>query len=180
MVTRLDDRSSREGRPSSDALVQAAQQETHGRLKIFVGAAPGVGKTYEMLTASRARRSRFSRTPWQIAMILGCRHARLSGWSRTSPFGDSARLRAYDKAIIIYRKATGRQSRDTRAFRLEALRQPCKDGAAKPKLRSTNPDATTIANLIDGIADIQHVEPQLHGGLDFLHHGHVHHFIGRQ
>jgi len=53
MVTQLDDRSSREGRPSPDALLQAAQQETRGRLKIFVGAAPGVGKTYEMLTAAR-------------------------------------------------------------------------------------------------------------------------------
>ena len=55
MVTQLDDRSSREGRPSPDALLQAAQQELRGRLKIFVGAAPGVGKTYEMLTAARAR-----------------------------------------------------------------------------------------------------------------------------
>ena len=55
MVTQLDDRSSREGRPSPDALLQAAQQESRGRLKIFVGAAPGVGKTYEMLTAARAR-----------------------------------------------------------------------------------------------------------------------------
>jgi two-component system sensor histidine kinase KdpD len=51
----LDDRSSREGRPSPDALLQAAQQGTRGRLKIFLGAAPGVGKTYEMLSAARAR-----------------------------------------------------------------------------------------------------------------------------
>jgi two-component system, OmpR family, sensor histidine kinase KdpD len=55
MVTSLDDRGSREGRPSPDALLQAAQQDARGRLKIFVGAAPGVGKTYEMLTAARAR-----------------------------------------------------------------------------------------------------------------------------
>ena len=54
-MTRLDDRGSREGRPSPDALLQAAQQESRGRFKIFVGAAPGVGKTYEMLTAARAR-----------------------------------------------------------------------------------------------------------------------------
>jgi len=33
----------------------AAQEEVRGRLKIFVGAAPGVGKTYEMLSAARAR-----------------------------------------------------------------------------------------------------------------------------
>jgi two-component system, OmpR family, sensor histidine kinase KdpD len=51
----VDDRSSRDGRPSPDALLQAAQEGTHGRLKVFLGAAPGVGKTFEMLSAARAR-----------------------------------------------------------------------------------------------------------------------------
>ena len=45
----------RDGRPSPDALLKAAQQDGRGRLKIFLGAAPGVGKTYEMLTAGHAR-----------------------------------------------------------------------------------------------------------------------------
>ncbi len=44
-----------ERRPSPDALLEQAQQASRGRLKIFVGAAPGVGKTYEMLSAARAR-----------------------------------------------------------------------------------------------------------------------------
>ncbi len=35
--------------------MQSAQQGTRGRLKLFLGAAPGVGKTYEMLSAARAR-----------------------------------------------------------------------------------------------------------------------------
>lgn len=42
-------------RPSPDALLDAARQEGRGRLKIFLGAAPGVGKTYEMLMSARAR-----------------------------------------------------------------------------------------------------------------------------
>ncbi len=44
-------------RPSPDALLAEAHREggRRGRLKIFLGAAPGVGKTYEMLTAARAR-----------------------------------------------------------------------------------------------------------------------------
>ena len=46
----------RDGRPSPEALLAAAQQEGRGRLKIFLGAAPGVGKTYEMLLAGQARR----------------------------------------------------------------------------------------------------------------------------
>ncbi len=40
-------------RPSPDALLAEAQRETRGRLKIFLGAAPGVGKTYAMLEAAR-------------------------------------------------------------------------------------------------------------------------------
>jgi two-component system sensor histidine kinase KdpD len=46
-----------ENRPSPDALLEAARREESraGKLKIFVGAAPGVGKTYEMLQTARAR-----------------------------------------------------------------------------------------------------------------------------
>lgn len=43
-------------RPSPDALLKAAEREGRGKLKIFLGAAPGVGKTYEMLSAARRRR----------------------------------------------------------------------------------------------------------------------------
>ncbi|KQZ82868.1 histidine kinase [Mesorhizobium sp. Root157] len=46
-----------ENRPSPEALLENAKRETRGRLKIFLGAAPGVGKTYEMLTAGRARKA---------------------------------------------------------------------------------------------------------------------------
>ncbi len=45
-------------RPSPEALLETARREEgrRGRLKIFLGAAPGVGKTYEMLTVGRSRR----------------------------------------------------------------------------------------------------------------------------
>nr|WP_294547959.1 sensor histidine kinase KdpD [uncultured Rhodopila sp.] len=43
-------------RPSPDALLKEAAKATRGRLKIFLGAAPGVGKTYEMLTAAHMRK----------------------------------------------------------------------------------------------------------------------------
>ncbi len=47
-----------EQRPSPEALLDAARREDSraGRLKIFVGAAPGVGKTYEMLQSAHARK----------------------------------------------------------------------------------------------------------------------------
>src|SRR5215471_1317984 len=46
----------RDQRPSPEALLDAARQERQGRLKIFLGAAPGVGKTYEMLLSAQAKR----------------------------------------------------------------------------------------------------------------------------
>jgi two-component system, OmpR family, sensor histidine kinase KdpD len=53
----MDDRPDPELRPSPDALLKQAGQEKRGRLKIFLGAAPGVGKTYEMLQTAQAKRS---------------------------------------------------------------------------------------------------------------------------
>ena len=50
-----DDIRDKETRPSPDALLEAAARDGRGRLKIFLGAAPGVGKTYEMLMSGRAR-----------------------------------------------------------------------------------------------------------------------------
>src|SRR5215831_19079278 len=54
-----DQRHDPEQRPSPEALLEAARREDAGagKLRIFVGAAPGVGKTYEMLLQARARRA---------------------------------------------------------------------------------------------------------------------------
>ncbi len=44
-----------ENRPDPDALLVQANSGRRGQLKIFLGAAPGVGKTWEMLAAARRR-----------------------------------------------------------------------------------------------------------------------------
>ena len=53
-----DQRRASESRPSPEALLAAARREERrvGKLRIFVGAAPGVGKTYEMLHQAHARK----------------------------------------------------------------------------------------------------------------------------
>ena len=53
-----DPRRDLDQRPSPEALLEAARREESrvGKLKIFVGAAPGVGKTFEMLETAQARR----------------------------------------------------------------------------------------------------------------------------
>jgi two-component system sensor histidine kinase KdpD len=53
----LADTGARDQRPSPEALLQATAPEHRGRLKIFLGAAPGVGKTYEMLQTARAKQA---------------------------------------------------------------------------------------------------------------------------
>ena len=45
-----------DARPDPDLLLADLASETRGRLKIFLGAAPGVGKTCEMLRQARRRR----------------------------------------------------------------------------------------------------------------------------
>jgi two-component system sensor histidine kinase KdpD len=44
-------------RPAPEAFLRAAAQEGRGKLKIFLGAAPGVGKTFEMLSEARAHQA---------------------------------------------------------------------------------------------------------------------------
>src|ERR1019366_5212371 len=41
-------------RPDADALLALTDQESGAKLRVFLGAAPGVGKTYAMLARARA------------------------------------------------------------------------------------------------------------------------------
>ena len=47
-----------DNRPEPEALLTAVRKEGRGKLRIFLGAAPGVGKTYSMLTEAIRRHSR--------------------------------------------------------------------------------------------------------------------------
>ena len=47
-----------ERRPSADALLARIKDTHRARLRVYVGAAPGVGKTYEMLQEAHALRAR--------------------------------------------------------------------------------------------------------------------------
>jgi two-component system sensor histidine kinase KdpD len=47
-----------EHRPSADTLLARIKEEQRARLRVYIGAAPGVGKTYEMLKDAHALRAR--------------------------------------------------------------------------------------------------------------------------
>ena len=55
MPRRSDPNHAGPGRPDPEALLAVARREGRGRLKVFLGAAPGVGKTFEMLVQGRRR-----------------------------------------------------------------------------------------------------------------------------
>ncbi|HWE45950.1 MAG TPA: sensor histidine kinase KdpD [Caulobacteraceae bacterium] len=44
-------------RPDPEALLQAVGRDSRGRLKVFLGMSPGVGKTFEMLREARSRKA---------------------------------------------------------------------------------------------------------------------------
>jgi two-component system sensor histidine kinase KdpD len=45
-------------RPSGDQLLERLKQQDRARLRVYIGAAPGVGKTYTMLGDARALKKR--------------------------------------------------------------------------------------------------------------------------
>jgi len=47
-----------EQRPTADALLARIKDQERARLRVYIGAAPGVGKTYEMLQEAHALRAR--------------------------------------------------------------------------------------------------------------------------
>jgi two-component system sensor histidine kinase KdpD len=71
-----------QSRPSPEALLRAARREGRGKLKIFLGAAPGVGKTFEMLSdgAGRLRAG--------VDVVIGVveTHGRAETEALTAPF----------------------------------------------------------------------------------------------
>ena len=44
-------------RPDPDALLAHAKRQGAGRLRVYLGMSPGVGKTFEMLSAAQRRRA---------------------------------------------------------------------------------------------------------------------------
>ncbi len=76
-----------ESRPSPEALLRAAQREQRGRLKIFLGAAPGVGKTFEMLREGAER----LRAGTDVVVAVVETHGRAETHALVAPFEVIAR-----------------------------------------------------------------------------------------
>ena len=76
-----------ESRPSPEALLRTAQREARGKLKIFLGAAPGVGKTFEMLREGAER----LRGGVDVVVAVVETHGRVETQALVAPFEVIAR-----------------------------------------------------------------------------------------
>jgi two-component system sensor histidine kinase KdpD len=80
-------------RPEPESLLSEANKEGRGRLKIFLGAAPGVGKTFAMLEAARLRKKE------GVDVVIGV--AETHGRAETDAL--LAGLETIPKKSIVYR-----------------------------------------------------------------------------
>ncbi len=69
-------------RPAPEALLRQSAREGRGKLKIFLGAAPGVGKTYEMLLDGAER----LRAGIDVVVAIVETHGRTDTQALTTPF----------------------------------------------------------------------------------------------
>jgi two-component system sensor histidine kinase KdpD len=83
-----------ERRPSPKALLQLAAKETRGKLKVFLGAAPGVGKTYAMLALAQAQKAE------RVDVVVGI--VETHGRSETAALLEG--LEVLPRKTVTYRK----------------------------------------------------------------------------
>ncbi|QYE34630.1 sensor histidine kinase KdpD [Polymorphobacter sp. PAMC 29334] len=142
-------------RPAPEAFLRAAAQEGRGRLKVFLGAAPGVGKTYEMLTDAAAR------VREGVDVVIGVveTHGRIETEALTRPFEIMPRrhtegsVRALDEMDIDAILA-----RKPRLVLVDELAHTNAPGSRHPK-RYQDVDELLAAGIdVFSTVNVQHIE----------------------
>lgn len=142
-------------RPDPDALLAVARAEGRGRLKLFLGAAPGVGKTYAMLEEAQAR----ARAGTDVVVALVETHGRAETAALV------AGLASLPRAVLGYRGQTVEE------LDLDALLQRRPQLAVIDEFAHSNPPAARhpkrwqdVMEVLDAGIDvvttlnIQHIE----------------------
>jgi len=71
-------------------------------------------------------------------------------------------------------------SQDLTSIPLELNRDAAEDRASYAELRSPDADTGAVPNLIDGVGNVEHIQPRLHGWTDALRDRKVQRSVGRQ
>lgn len=133
-----------ERRPSPKELLKLADKESRGRLKVFLGMAPGVGKTFAMLSAARAAKAD------GLDVVVGV--------VETHGRSDTAAL--LDGLEVLPRKPVQHRRHEMMEFDLEGA------VARRPKLLLVDEFAHTNAPGLIYAKRYQDVEEILRAGID--------------
>ena len=133
-----------ERRPSPKALLELAAKEGRGKLKVFLGMAPGVGKTYAMLSAGRAQKAD------GVDVVVGV----------VETHGRSETAALLDGLEVLARKPVDYRRRTLMEFDVEAAI------ARRPKLLLVDEFAHTNAPGLIHVKRYQDVEELLRNGID--------------
>jgi two-component system sensor histidine kinase KdpD len=131
-------------RPSPKALLELAGKESRGKLKVFLGMAPGVGKTYAMLAAARSQKAE------NIDVLVGV----------VETHGRSETASLLDGLEVLPRKPVPYRRRTLMEFDVEAAI------ARRPKLLLVDEFAHTNAPGLIHAKRYQDVEEVLRNGID--------------
>jgi two-component system, OmpR family, sensor histidine kinase KdpD len=131
-------------RPSPKALLALASKEKLGRLKVFLGMAPGVGKTYAMLSAGRALKTE------GLDVVVGV----------VETHGRSETAALLDGLEVLPRKPVAYKRRTLMEFDVEAAI------ALRPKLLLVDEFAHTNAPGLIHAKRYQDVEEIRRNGID--------------
>ena len=143
-MVELNTTSTEARRPSPTALLELAAKEGRGKLKVFLGMAPGVGKTYAMLTAARAQKAD------GVDVLVGV----------VETHGRSETAALLDGLDVLPRKPVSYRRRTLMEFDVEAAI------ARRPKLLLVDEFAHTNAPGLIHPKRYQDVEEILRNGID--------------
>ena len=142
-------------RPSPEALLAQVRKEGRGKLKIFLGAAPGVGKTYEMLSQARQRRLD------GVDVVVGVveTHGRIETETLTKGFETVAKKRSlYKGRVIAEMDLDALLQRHPQLALVDELAHTNAEGSRHPKRYQDVEELLAAGINVYTTVNIQHIE----------------------
>jgi len=142
-------------RPSPEALLAQVRREGRGKLKIFLGAAPGVGKTYEMLSQARQRRLE------GVDVVIGVveTHGRIETETLTKGFETVAKKRSlYKGRVMAEMDLDALLQRHPQLALVDELAHTNAEGSRHPKRYQDVEELLAAGIDVYSTVNIQHIE----------------------